>query len=138
MGDATQRASITIDAPTDVVWSVFIDVEQWPTWTDSVTSVDLLDGPMRVGASARIRQPRLPTVVWTVTELEPGSSWTWVATSPGARTTATHVLTASGTGTVASQSITQSGPLGRVAGLVWRKLTARVLGDGGAGPEATQ
>src|SRR5262245_62757333 len=109
--DGTERASVTIDAPIDVVWSVFTDVERWPTWASSFTSVELIDGPMRLGAKARIRQPRLPTVVWEVTKWEPGRSWTWVATSPGARTEASHVLTRSGDGTtVAEQSITWSGP----------------------------
>ena len=78
-----ERASITIDAPIDVVWSVFADVERWPTWTQSFTSVELIDGAMRLGAAARIRQPRLPTVVWKVTKWEPGRSWTWTATAPG-------------------------------------------------------
>jgi len=34
---------------------------------------------MRLGAKARIRQPRLPTVVWEVTKGEPGRSWTWLS-----------------------------------------------------------
>ena len=122
-----ERASITIDAPIDVVWSVFTDVERWPTWASSFTSVELIDGPMRLGAKARIRQPRLPTVVWEVTKWEPGRSWTWTATSPGARTEASHVLTVSGRGTVAEQSIVSSGPLGRLAALVLRSLTRRYL-----------
>ena len=62
-GGGVERASITINAPIDVVWSVFTDVERWPTWASSFTSVELVDGPMRLGAKARIRQPRLPTVV---------------------------------------------------------------------------
>ena len=41
-----ERASITIDAPIEVVWSVFTDVERWPTWASSFTSVELVDGPM--------------------------------------------------------------------------------------------
>ena len=102
------RASITIDAPIDVVWSVFTDVERWPTWASSFTSVELIDGPMRLGAKARIRQPRLPTVVWEVTKWEPGRSWTWAATGPGARTEASHVLTAAGGRTVAEQAIVSS------------------------------
>ena len=122
-----ERASITIDAPIDIVWSVFTDVERWPTWASSFTSVELIDGPMRLGAKARIRQPRLPTVVWEVTKWEPGRSWTWTATSPGARTEASHVLTVSGRGTLAEQSIVSSGPLGRLAALVWRSLTRRYL-----------
>jgi uncharacterized membrane protein len=131
--DGVERVSITIGAPIDVVWSVFTDVERWPTWASSVTSVELIDGPMRLGAKARIRQPRLPTLVWEVTKWSPGHSWTWTATSPGARTEASHVLTRSGEGTVAEQSIISSGPLGRVAAFVWRSLTRRYLAIEAAG-----
>jgi len=122
-----ERASITIDAPIDIVWSIFTDVERWPTWASSFTSVELIDGPMRLGAKARIRQPRLPTVVWEVTKWEPGRSWTWTATGPGARTEASHVLTVSGRGTVAEQSIVSSGPIGRLAAFILRSLTRRYL-----------
>jgi uncharacterized membrane protein len=131
--DGIERASITIDAPIDVVWSVFTDVERWPTWASSFTSVELIDGPMRLGAKARISQPRLPTVVWEVTKWEPGRSWTWAATSPGARTEASHVLTPVGEGTLAEQSITPSGPIGRLAAFVWRSLTRRYLAIEAAG-----
>jgi len=122
-----ERASITINAPIDVVWSVFTDVERWPTWASSFTSVELIDGPMRLGAKARIRQPRLPTVVWEVTKWEPGRSWTWTATGPGARTEASHNLTVSGRSTVAEQSIVSSGPVGRLLAFAWRSLTRRYL-----------
>jgi uncharacterized protein YndB with AHSA1/START domain len=128
-----ERAAIAIDAPIDVVWSVFTDVERWPTWTQSVTSVELIDGPMRLGARARIRQPKLPTVVWTVTNWDPGKSWTWTAMGPGARTQASHVLTVSGNGTVAEQSIIPSGPIGRLAAFMWRSLTRRYLAMEAAG-----
>ena len=131
--DGVERVSITIDAPIDVVWSVFTDVERWPTWASSFTSVELIDGPMRLGAKARIRQPRLPVVVWEVTKWEPGRSWTWTAMSPGARTEASHVLTRSGDGTVAEQSITPSGPLGRLAAFFLRSLTRRYLAIEAAG-----
>src|SRR3954447_17421292 len=110
--NGVERASITIDAPIEVVWSVFTDVERWPTWASSFTSVELVDGPMRLGAKARIRQPWLPTVVWEVTKWEPARSWTWVATSPGVLTEASHALTLSGEGTIAEQTIAWSGPLG--------------------------
>jgi uncharacterized membrane protein len=131
--DGAERASIAIDAPIEVVWSVFTDVERWPTWASSFTSVELINGPMRLGAKARIRQPRLPTVIWEVTKWEPGRSWTWTATSPGARTEASHVLTRSGEGTVAEQSIVWSGPIGRAAAFVWRSLTRRYLAMEAAG-----
>ncbi len=128
-----ERAAITIDAPVDVVWSVFTDVERWPTWASSFTKVELIDGPMRLGAKARIRQPWLPMVVWEVTSWEPGRSWTWAATSPGVRTEASHVLTRVGDRTRAEQSIIWSGPLGWVAALVSRPLTRRYLAIEAAG-----
>ena len=128
-----ERASITIDAPIEVVWSVFTDVERWPTWASSFTSVELIDGPMRLGAKARIRQPGLPTVVWEVTKWEPGRSWTWTAKGPGARTEASHVLTRSGKGTIAEQAIIPSGPIGRLFALLWRSLTRRYLAIEAAG-----
>ena len=131
--NGVERASIMIDAPIEVVWSVFTDVERWPEWASSFTSVELVDGPMRLGAKARIRQPGLPTVIWEVTKWEPGRSWTWTATSPGARTEASHVLTRVGDRTVAEQSIIPSGPIGRLAALVWRSLTRRYLAIEAAG-----
>ncbi|NUR81645.1 MAG: hypothetical protein HOQ21_14525 [Dermatophilaceae bacterium] len=46
-------------------------------------SVTLHDGPLRVGATATIDQPRIPTVRWTVTALTPGRSFTWESGGPG-------------------------------------------------------
>ena len=123
----SERISVVIDAPIETVWAVFSDVERWPTWAASFTSVELIDGPLRLGAKARIRQPRLPTVVWEVTSWEPGRSWIWTATSPGVRTEASHVLTRSVERSTAEQTITWSGPLARVAALIWRGLTRRYL-----------
>jgi uncharacterized membrane protein len=131
--DGIEKASIAIDAPIDVVWSVFTDVERWPTWAKSFTSVELIDGPMRLGAKARIRQPKLPTVVWEVTQWEPGRSWTWAAAGPGARTEASHHLRESGGQTIAEQSIVSSGLIGRLLSWMWRSLTREYLAIEAAG-----
>jgi uncharacterized membrane protein len=129
------RDEITIAAPIERVWDIYADVERWPTWTASVTSVELVEGAaIAIGSRARIRQPRLPKLVWTVTSVDPGRSWTWVTHAPGATTTAEHVLRALDDGTThVTQSIEQRGALGVVVGRLIRGLTGRYLAMEAAG-----
>jgi len=127
--------AVRINAPIERVWDVYADVEAWPEWTASVRSVELLDGRvLAMGARARIEQPRFPRVVWTVTALERGASWTWVARSPGARTTATHALQRIDDGTtLVTQAIEQRGVVGTLVGVLARRLTRRYLAMEAAG-----
>jgi uncharacterized membrane protein len=110
--------SVIIEAPADAVWAVYSDVEQWPTWTQSVTGVELLGAPTLGPTSrARIKQPRFPTLVWAVTAMTPGTSWSWTARAPGATTIATHQLEPLGDDrTRVVQTIDQRGPLGVLVG----------------------
>ena len=122
-------SGVDIDAPATVVWDVFSDVEHWPEWTDSVTSLVALDGPgLAVGRRFEIKQPRMPKLVWEVTDLAPGKSWTWVQRSPGGLTTASHDVTAlSESRTRVRQQLDQRGPVGAVVGLLMRRMTRRYL-----------
>ena len=127
-----------IAAPADVVWRVFSDVERWPEWTESVTKLTALDGPeLRPGARFEIRQPRFPKLVWRVTEVDPGSSWTWVTRSPGATTTATHNVRAAGPDrTVVEQVLDQRGLLGGLVARLMAGTTRRYLEMEAAGLKA--
>ncbi len=122
-------ASIEIDAPAGVVWTVFADVERWPVWTASVQRLVALDGPdLRVGARFRIKQPRMPDLVWEVIEVDPGASWTWVQRSPGGTTVASHeVVALSPARTLVRQRLDQRGPVGAAVGRLTRGMTRRYL-----------
>ena len=87
------ESEVEVQASPERVWEVLTDVEYWSEWTETVTSVRRLDdGPLRPGSRAKISQPRIPETEYVVTELSGGQSFTWVATSPGMRTTARHDL----------------------------------------------
>lgn len=123
------EAGIDIDAQAPVVWDVFSDVERWPDWTASVTRLVALDGPgLEVGKRFEIKQPRMPKLVWEVTEVTPGAAWTWVQRSPGGLTVASHRVTAlSADRTRVDQQIDQRGPVGTLVGLFMRPMTRRYL-----------
>jgi uncharacterized protein YndB with AHSA1/START domain len=131
-------SSVEIAAPASIVWEVFVAVERWPEWTASVERVVPLDGPaLEVGRRYEIKQPRLPKVVWEVTELDPGHSWTWRQRSLGSKVSATHEVVPQDAGrTVVRQRIDQRGPLGVVVGVLMRRLTRRYLYLEGQGLKA--
>ena len=129
LGDTRTSDSIDIDAPVDVVWSVYADVEHWPDWTASVTTVALIpSGPLAIGSKAAIKQPRLPKVAWTVNALDPGREWVWENRSPGAVSVAAHSVRALDDGrTHVELWIDQRGVVGRAIGVLARRMTRRYL-----------
>ena len=121
------EVTFSVHAPADKVWGILSDVERWSTWTASITEV-VLDGPLEVGATARIRQPKLPPTTWTVTEVVPGRSFTWEAKAPGSRSVGEHEITPTGDDSCEVRLLLdQNGPLGNVFGLLYRGLTKRYV-----------
>lgn len=131
-------SSVEIDAAAGTVWGVFADVEHWPEMTESVTSLVALDGPgIEVGKRFEIKQPRMPKLVWEVTAVEPGVSWTWRQKSPGGTTFATHEVIPQGDArTVVKQHIDQRGPVGVLVGALMLRTTKRYLDLEGKGLKA--
>ncbi|HEX3397623.1 MAG TPA: SRPBCC family protein [Steroidobacteraceae bacterium] len=90
---------VYIDAPPEKVFAVLCDVERWPEWTPTMVSVQRLDrGPLAIGSSAKVRQPKLRAAIWRVTELQEGRNFTWTSQSPGLRMTAGHLVEPKGAG----------------------------------------
>jgi len=123
-----QSRSIDIAATPHRVWAVMADVTRWPEWTDSVTSVELVDATeLRVGVRADIRQPKLPPARFTVTALEPNRGFTWQTGNALVRATARHEIEATPEGSRVTLAVHFGGLLGWLAGLPYRKLTRAYL-----------
>jgi uncharacterized membrane protein len=89
-----------IEAPPDVVWRVTADVERWPEWTPTVTSVKRLsEAPFGLGSVARIKQPGQSEADWVVTRFDPGQCFAWETKRTGLRLVGKHEISAEGGGT---------------------------------------
>jgi uncharacterized protein YndB with AHSA1/START domain len=138
MDGVEARTSIDVAASPDEVWTVLVDVERWPEWTDSVSRIRPLDaGPLDVGSRVEISQPRIPTATYTVTALEPGHAFSWEQQQPGSRVSAHHECTQlPDGGTRVELRVVMSGVVGGVMGLLYRRLTERYLATEAAGLKA--
>jgi hypothetical protein len=119
-----------LPAGPDLVWEALSDVESWPGWIPTVMSLqpEELRGSPGVGAAYLLKQPRLPTARWVVTEWRRGESFTWQSASPGVRTIGTHrVAPGPGSGTQVELSIGWVGPMARLARLVYGRLARRYI-----------
>ena len=120
-----------VAAPVEQVWNLLVDIERWPEWSESMTSVRRLGtGPLAVGERAVVKQPKLPELTWEVTELVEGSSFVWVARSPGITTTGGHYITPGGGGARTAKvrlTIDQNGPGAKLVGLFTNSLTRSYL-----------
>jgi hypothetical protein len=89
-----------IEAPIETVWDLTVDIEGLPATTPTITLAERLDdGPLRVGSTARLRQPHLRPAVWTVTRLEAPGLFEWSTRLGWLTMTGRHTLRAVGTGT---------------------------------------
>jgi len=118
-----------INASAELVWATMRDVERWPEWTPTVTSVRLrTPPPLAVGSRAVIRQPKLPPALWRMVELDDSlRSFTWVNAAPGVRVVAQHLVVPLGEMSRVRLSLRFEGLLAGVLGFVTRKLNNRYL-----------
>jgi carbon monoxide dehydrogenase subunit G len=100
-----------IDAPVETIWRLTTDIDGWAAFMPTVQRLDRLDdGPLRVGSTARVKQPGQSAAVWTVSRLDPMREFTWETRRPGLRMTGRHLLEPSGTGTRNTLVLETAGP----------------------------
>ena len=118
-----------IKASAELVWTTMRDVERWPEWTPTVTSVRLrTPPPLALGSRALIRQPKLPPALWSIVELDDSlRSFTWVNSAPGVRIVAKHSVVPFGESSRVTLSLRFEGLFARILGFATRKLNNRYL-----------
>jgi uncharacterized protein YndB with AHSA1/START domain len=129
--------TVLIDAPASLVWELTIDVAAWPSFAPTMQRVERLDaGPMRIGSSARIKQPGQTPAVWTVTRIEPEREFTWQTRRMGLTMVGSHALATVGSQCRNTLSIDVAGPGSRLFGLVLGSLLSKSLKAENAGLKA--
>ncbi len=120
---------VTIHAHAHDVWDVLMDVEQWPEWTSTMTRVTRLDdGPLALGRRARIKQPGMISMEWSVTDIVANESFTWRATSPGLTLEALHALRPSGDDAVLVHlEVAVTGVVGSLASPLMKRRAGRAI-----------
>jgi uncharacterized protein YndB with AHSA1/START domain len=109
-----------IGAPPEVVWRVTTDVERWPEWTPTVTSVKKIsDGALGPGSAVRLKQPGQPESTWVVTVFEPGNRFAWETRRTGLRMVGSHEISVDGEGT---RNVLRVDAEGAMALLLWPAL----------------
>ena len=122
------ETSIDIAASPERVWSVMSEVLLMPTWSGSVTSVELEPvGPLAVGSRARIVQPKMSPVTWVVTEVTAVRSFTWVSTAMGATVSAFHTITPTSSGSSVTLAVEYDGRFSTAVAGLTRKITTTYL-----------
>lgn len=107
-----------INAPVGVVWSVLSDVESWPSWTPTMTSVVRKSGSgFSVGSLYEVKQPGLTKAAFTVESIDDGEAFSWTSTAIGVTTRADHVLTSVSDRMTRVQLVLEME--GAIAPLVW-------------------
>jgi hypothetical protein len=128
------ETTVSVQAPVEALWAVVKDVEAWPKLTESMTSVERLDGgPLRVGMRVKVHQPKLPAATWKVTELVENERFVWKARGLGFSTTAAHEVASTEAGSQLTLSVEQSGLMGGMVGRMWKDLTDRYIALEAAG-----
>jgi hypothetical protein len=116
------ETSGTVAATPERLWAVLTDVERWPEWIDVYEQVRL-DGPLRLGSTARVKQRGLVAGTWTVTELEEGRAFGWESRQPGVRLVARHLVDPAAAGSRLTLQLEQSGwASGVVAALMGSRI----------------
>jgi hypothetical protein len=117
-----------VDTDVSTVFSVLADIENWNSWTRSVTRISYLEhNKFQVGDKATVIQPKLSPALWTIAEIIPNKSFVWQTNSYGVKMTAKHILKETSRGTFIEHQVIYEGLFARLFYKLTTKLTNRYL-----------
>ena len=127
--------TVEIAAPIERVWALTEDIEKWPAITPTMTSVVRLDsGPIKVGSTARVKQPRQRARVWTVTRFDPNDTFAWRSRILFMAVVGSHSMAAKGDGSTANTlTLEMSGVMSRLMGRILTSTLRQALATENAG-----
>jgi uncharacterized membrane protein len=132
--DVLLSRSITIHAPSELVWSVIADVEHSREWTSTIANVALIDpGPLRIGTRAVVRRSRNAPWIWTVTAFEPAHHVAWKTGMPGLWISTSASLDPLADGTRVTFAVRYEGLVGCLVGRFIQRDILRSLDVDAAG-----
>jgi carbon monoxide dehydrogenase subunit G len=126
--------TVLVDAPVELIWRLTTHIDDWPTFLPTVQRVERLDaGELRVGSTARLKQPGQSSAIWTVTHLEPEREFTWETSRTGLRLTGRHLLEPAGEGTRMTLVLETTGRAAGVASVLFGGMMRSALRKEAAG-----
>lgn len=124
----TFTTEIDVSATPSRVWEVMSDLDRWPEWTRSVSSVTRLGGKLfETGTRVLVRQPGLPPAIWKISVIEPGRSFTWTSWAPGIHVTAKHSAAPAPGGSRVTLYLEYEGFVGQLFARLTEKITERYM-----------
>ncbi len=128
MGEQVYEETIEVNADPQRVWEVLVDVESWPVWTPSMTTVKVVSPrPLGPGSRLAIKQPRLAPAEMTVGEYVEGRSFAWSSEVKGLRTIADHRVDRTPTRSRVTLVLRQSGSLAGLVRLGYGRMIRRYV-----------
>ena len=110
------------------------DIERWHEWTASIRSVIRTnDGPMGVGSTALVKQPKLAPANFVVTTWEPNRGFDWATRNPVVSAVGHHWIEPDPQGSRVTLGVEFNGPLAGLVGWLYGGLTRRYIGMEAAG-----
>lgn len=126
--------TIDIAASPAQVWAVMSDIERWHEWTASISSITRTSsGPIGVGSTARVKQPKLATADFEISAWQPERGFDWVTKNLAVTAVGRHHIEPTATGSRVTLSVEFRGPLARIISWLYGGLTTHYIGIEAAG-----